>query len=162
MDLLEPSLVFTLYTASLMPVSFQRCLDAYVSPSRKAACFSIVSSAHLLAGDPSRPPTGRIPHSISRLGSVGGSLCLPWLLGAWKGWKRPPPPKVLTVPQLHLFLPSMAGTSVNQPTAATVILSPRLHGLKAHPPLRCHAKIAIVNTRLLWLFIGPSSEFLIQ
>lgn len=122
-----------------------------------ADSLSIVSSAHLLAGDPSRPPTGRIPRSISRLGSFVGlsSLLAAGSLGRLEAPQSADSPTAPPLPPFH-------GGHIRKSTKQQRLQSSSVHGLKAHPPLRCHAKIAIVNTRLLWLFIGSSSEFLIQ
>jgi hypothetical protein len=121
-DLLEPALVSLLSTVSLMPVSFQQYLGTCFSPSRRARLLTALHTAHLLAGDPFAATNGPPPslHLTARVGLFLGSLA-----GS----------------QLHLFLPSVAGTTVNQPSNS--VYSHPQSTVEDSLSLRCHAKIAV-------------------
>jgi len=101
---------------------------------------------------PSRPPTGRIPRSMSGLGSFVGLYLGCWEPGNPQGADSPTAPP----------LPPFRGGQIRKSTKQQRLQTSSVHRLKAHSPLRCDAKIAVFNTRVLWLFIGPPSEFLIQ
>jgi hypothetical protein len=122
-------------------------LEAFLTSSTPAD--SPLESPICCAGDPFAATHG--PHrSISLSGPFA----------------RPPPatPKVLTLP-----FPSVAGRAVNEPSNSVYGHEQPTGGggfLMLRPPSRsapiCHSKIAVLDTRLLWLLIGSAREFLIQ